>query len=78
MSNASETAVLTVGGRAYSGWTSVMLRRVYGGACSDFEFTAAEPLDTGTTDYSNWKISVGDQCTIMLEKPSTGQVGKPD
>ncbi len=66
MSNASETAVLTVGGRAYSGWTSVMLRRVYGGACSDFEFTAAEPLDTGTTDYSNWKISVGDQCTIML------------
>lgn len=66
MANASETAVLSVGGRAYSGWTSVMVRRVYGGACSDFEFTAAEPLDSGATDFSNWKISPGDQCTITL------------
>ncbi len=65
MGNASETAVLTVGGRNYSGWTSVMVRRIYGGACSDFGFTAAEPLD-GTTDFSSWRISVGDQCTITL------------
>jgi prophage tail gpP-like protein len=66
MPNPSETAALTVAGRNYTGWTSVMLRRVYGGACSDFEFTAAEPLDTGTTDFSDWRINPGDQCTIML------------
>ena len=66
MANASETAVLSVAGRQYSGWTSVTLRRVYGGACSDFEFTAAEPLDTGTTDFSNWRITPGDQCSITL------------
>jgi prophage tail gpP-like protein len=64
--NPSETAVLTVAGRAYTGWTSVMLRRIYGGACSDFEFTAAEPLDTGTADFSDWRITPGDQCTITL------------
>lgn len=66
MANASETAVLTVAGRNYTGWTSVMLRRVYGGACSDFEFTAAEPLDTGTMDFTDWRITAGDKCTITL------------
>ena len=45
MANPAETAVLTVAGKKYSAWTSVMLRRVYGGACSDFMFTAAEPID---------------------------------
>jgi prophage tail gpP-like protein len=63
---ADETAVLTVAGQQYTGWTSVMVRRVYGGACSDFEFTAAEPLDTGSTDFSDWRIKPGDQCTITL------------
>jgi prophage tail gpP-like protein len=66
MPNPSETAVLTVAGKSYSGWTSMMVRRIYGGTCSDFEFTAAEPLDTGTTDFSNWRISPGDPCTVTL------------
>lgn len=41
----AETAVLTVAGKKYSAWTSVMLRWIYGGACSDFMFTAAEPVN---------------------------------
>src|SRR6202041_1809242 len=61
-----ETVVLSVAGKQYSGWTSVMLRRMYGGACSDFEFTASENLDTSATDFSNWKINPGDSCTITL------------
>lgn len=60
-----ETAVLTVNGRAYSGWTSVMVRRLYGGACSDFEFTAAEPLDAAA-DFASWRITPGDKCTVTL------------
>ncbi|HLH95002.1 MAG TPA: hypothetical protein VKW08_07780 [Xanthobacteraceae bacterium] len=65
MPSPSETAVLSVNGRAYSGWTSVTLRRLYGGACSDFEFTAAEPLD-GDANFQAWRIKPGDQCTITL------------
>ena len=66
MPNASETAVLTVAGQKYTGWTSVMVRRVYGGACSDFALSVAQPVDTGTAEYSNWKIKNNDQCTITL------------
>ncbi len=66
MANASETAVLTVAGKAYTGWTSVMVRRAYGATASEFEFTAAEPLDTATLDFSNWRISPGDKCTVTL------------
>lgn len=66
MANQSETAVLSVGGKQYSGWTSVMLRRIYGGACSDFEFTATEQMDTGMQDFASWKINPGDSCTITL------------
>ncbi|SHN86756.1 phage baseplate assembly protein [Bradyrhizobium erythrophlei] len=66
MSNASEIAILKVAGKQYTGWTSVMLRRMYGGACSDFEFTATEQMDTGSKDFSNWKINPGDSCTITL------------
>jgi prophage tail gpP-like protein len=65
MVNSSEAAVLTVAGRNYTNWTSVMVRRAYGGTASECEFTAAEPLDTDT-DFSNWKISPGDQCTVKL------------
>jgi prophage tail gpP-like protein len=66
MANASETVVLSVAGQKYSGWTSVMVRRVYGGACSDFELSVAQPIDTGSAQFSNWKIKNNDQCTIML------------
>lgn len=66
MPNANETVVLTVAGKNYTGWTSVMVRRVYGGACSDFELAVAQPIDTGSADFSSWKISNGDQCTITL------------
>jgi prophage tail gpP-like protein len=63
----AETAVLTVNGRAYSGWTSILVRRVYGSSIgSEFEFTAAEPLDTAKLDFQNWKIVPGDRCTVTL------------
>jgi prophage tail gpP-like protein len=65
MPNPAETAVLSVNGRKYAAWTSFMLRRIYGGACSDFQFTAAEPLDT-STDFSDWRITPGNPCTITL------------
>jgi prophage tail gpP-like protein len=66
MANANETVVLTVAGKNYSGWTSVMVRRVYGGACSDFELAVAQPIDTPTVNFSSWKIKNNDQCTISL------------
>lgn len=65
MVNSSEAAVLMVAGRNYTSWTSVMVRRAYGGTASECEFTAAEPLDTNA-DFSNWKIRPGDQCTVKL------------
>jgi prophage tail gpP-like protein len=65
MANLAETAVLNVGGKQYSGWTSVMVRRAYGASASEFEFTAAEPLDA-STDFANWRIVPGDLCTITL------------
>jgi prophage tail gpP-like protein len=66
MANASETVALTVAGQKYTGWTSVMVRRVYGGACSDFQLSVAQPIDTGATNFSSWKIKNNDQCTITL------------
>lgn len=66
MPTSAETAVLTVAGKAYTGWTSVMVRRAYGATASEFEFTAAEPLDTGDTNFSNWRIAPGDKCTVTL------------
>jgi len=65
MPSPSETAVLSVNGRAYSAWTSVTLRRLYGGVCSDFLFEGAEPLDSGV-DFKSWRINPGDMCTITL------------
>jgi prophage tail gpP-like protein len=62
----SETATLTVNGRAYSGWTSIMVRRVYASSAgSEFEFTCAEPLDANL-NFSNWKITPGDSCVVTL------------
>jgi prophage tail gpP-like protein len=62
----SETALLSVGGKAYPIWTSVMVRRVYGSSVgSEFEFTAADPLDA-KPDFQNWKIIPGDLCTVTL------------
>lgn len=67
MANSAETAVLTVAGKAYTGWTSVMVRRAYGATASEFEFTAAEPLDVSSdTSFANWRITPGDKCTVTL------------
>lgn len=66
MAEASETAVLTVAGRKYTGWTSVMVQRAYGATCSHFELTVAQPIDTGSAEFTNWKINPGDQCTVTL------------
>jgi prophage tail gpP-like protein len=65
MSDPSEIAVLNVGGRKYTGWTSIMLERTYGATCSHFEFASVQPLDSGL-DFKNWKIAPHDSCTITL------------
>jgi prophage tail gpP-like protein len=63
----AETAVLTVNGRQYSAWTSIMVRRTYGSSFgSEFEFECAEPLDTATLNFADWKIVPGDLCTVTL------------
>lgn len=65
MPKQSEIAVLAVNGKRYGAWKSFWLRREYGAPASDFEFTAAEPIDA-TGAFQDWRIQPGDSCNITL------------
>lgn len=65
MPKAAEIAVLSVNGTKFSAWTDFWLRRDYMGVASTFQFSATEAIDANT-QFQNWRIQPGDQCTITL------------
>ena len=58
-------ATISAGGKLYTTWKSVMVRRDYGNYVSVFQFTAAEPGPYGQ-GWDALRLKPGDPCEILL------------
>ena len=61
-------AELRLGGKVYTSWKTVSVRRNFGDSVSVFEFMAAEPTtsDGILPAFAAWRIKPGDPCEIRL------------
>lgn len=65
MPKPQEVATLIINGTPYRDWTSVMVRREYGAAVSEFQFSCTEGVPFAK-DWAAMRIKPGDACTILL------------